>query len=128
MTVHEAVNQGMEEEMERAGKVFLLGEEVALYDGVSQGLWKKYGDKRTIDTPVSESGFAGIAVGAVLAGLRPICEFIPFYASHLPAYKLSYQDLLHVRRPSAGALSLQGAQGRPSRRSCPRLTVLCCLI
>lgn len=45
VTVHEAVNQGMEEEMERAGKVFLLGEEVALYDGVSQGLWKKYGDK-----------------------------------------------------------------------------------
>ena len=68
----------MEEEMERAGKVFLLGEEVALYDGVSWGLWGKYGDKRIIDTPVSESDFAGIAVGAVLAGLRPICEFMPF--------------------------------------------------
>ena len=131
MTVREAINQGMDEELERDEKVFLLGEEVAQYDGaykVSRGLWKKYGDKRIIDTPISEMGFAGIAVGAVLAGLRPICEFIPFYASHLPAYKLSYQDLLHVRRPSAGALSLQGAQWRPSRRSCPILTVLCCLI
>ena len=78
MRVHEAINQGMEEEMERAGKVFLPGEEVALYDSVSRGLWKEYGDKRIMDTPVSESGFAGIAVGAVLAGLRPICEFMPF--------------------------------------------------
>ncbi|KAB0370900.1 hypothetical protein FD755_017309 [Muntiacus reevesi] len=66
VTVHEAINQGMEEETERAGKAFLLGEEVALYDG------------RVIDTPVSESDFAGIAAGAVLAGLRPICEFMPF--------------------------------------------------
>lgn len=62
----------MEEETERAGKVFLLGEEVALYDGVS------WACGRIIDTPVSESDFAGIAVGAVLAGLRPICEFMPF--------------------------------------------------
>lgn len=60
-------------------------------------------------------GFAGYFIGAVLAGLRPIVNLYPFYASHLPAYKLSYQDLLHVRRPSAGALSLQGAQWRPQQ-------------
>lgn len=59
----------MDEEMERDEKVFLLGEEVAQYDGaykVSRGLWKKYGDKRVIDTPITEMGFAGIAAGAAM--------------------------------------------------------------
>ncbi|XP_006892258.1 PREDICTED: pyruvate dehydrogenase E1 component subunit beta, mitochondrial isoform X2 [Elephantulus edwardii] len=81
VTVRDAINQGMDEEMERDEKVFLLGEEVAQYDGaykVSRGLWKKYGDKRIIDTPISEMGFTGIAVGAAMAGLRPICEFMTF--------------------------------------------------
>ena len=67
--------------MERDEKVFLMGEEVAQYDGaykVSRGLWKKYGDKRVIDTPITEMGFAGIATGAAFAGLRPICEFMTF--------------------------------------------------
>ncbi|KAH0951088.1 hypothetical protein HN011_002123 [Eciton burchellii] len=71
----------LDEEMERDEKVFLLGEEVALYDGaykVSRGLWKKYGDKRVIDTPITEAGFTGIAVGAAMAGLRPVCEFMTF--------------------------------------------------
>ncbi|XP_004392993.1 PREDICTED: pyruvate dehydrogenase E1 component subunit beta, mitochondrial-like [Odobenus rosmarus divergens] len=81
VTVREAINQSMDEELERDEKVFLLGEEVAQYDGaykVSRGLWKKHGDKRIIDTPISEMGFAGIAVGAAMAGLRPICEFMTF--------------------------------------------------
>uniref|UniRef100_A0A2K5EBZ9 Pyruvate dehydrogenase E1 component subunit beta n=1 Tax=Aotus nancymaae TaxID=37293 RepID=A0A2K5EBZ9_AOTNA len=81
VTVRDAINQGMDEELERDEKVFLLGEEVAQYDGaykVSRGLWKKYGDKRIIDTPISEMGFAAIAVGAAMAGLRPICEFMTF--------------------------------------------------
>ncbi|KXJ12246.1 Pyruvate dehydrogenase E1 component subunit beta, mitochondrial [Exaiptasia diaphana] len=76
MSVREALNAAMEEEMKRDDKVFLLGEEVALYDGaykVSKGLHKKFGDTRIIDTPISEMGFAGIA-----AGLRPICEFMTF--------------------------------------------------
>lgn len=79
MTVRDALNQAMDEEIRRDDKVFLLGEEVAQYDGaykVSKGLWKKYGDKRIIDTPITEMGFAGIAVGAAFAGLRPICEFM----------------------------------------------------
>ncbi|XP_054708035.1 pyruvate dehydrogenase E1 component subunit beta, mitochondrial-like [Uloborus diversus] len=79
--VRDALNAAMDEEMERDERVFLLGEEVAMYDGaykVSRGLWKKYGDKRVIDTPITEIGFAGIAVGAALAGLRPICEFMTF--------------------------------------------------
>ncbi|XP_008319289.2 pyruvate dehydrogenase E1 component subunit beta, mitochondrial [Cynoglossus semilaevis] len=81
VTVRDALNQAMDEELERDERVFLLGEEVAQYDGaykVSRGLWKKYGDKRIIDTPISEMGFAGIAVGSAMAGLRPICEFMTF--------------------------------------------------
>ncbi|XP_078065676.1 pyruvate dehydrogenase E1 component subunit beta, mitochondrial [Mustelus asterias] len=81
LTYRDALNQAMDEEIERDETVFLLGEEVAQYDGaykVSRGLWKKWGDKRIIDTPISEIGFAGIAVGAAMAGLRPICEFMTF--------------------------------------------------
>ncbi|KAG8231772.1 hypothetical protein J437_LFUL010747 [Ladona fulva] len=81
LTVREALNAALDEEMERDERVFLLGEEVAMYDGaykVSKGLWKKYGDKRILDTPITEMGFAGIAVGAAMAGLRPVCEFMTF--------------------------------------------------
>ncbi|KAM4654540.1 pyruvate dehydrogenase E1 component subunit beta, mitochondrial isoform 3-T3 [Amazona ochrocephala] len=81
VTVRDALNQALDEELERDERVFLLGEEVAQYDGaykISRGLWKKYGDKRVIDTPISEMGFAGIAVGAAMAGLRPVCEFMTF--------------------------------------------------
>jgi pyruvate dehydrogenase E1 component beta subunit len=79
--VRDALNQAIDEEMERDERVFILGEEVAHYDGaykVSRGLWKKFGEKRVIDTPISEMGFTGIAVGAAMAGLRPICEFMTF--------------------------------------------------
>ncbi|XP_045449040.1 pyruvate dehydrogenase E1 component subunit beta, mitochondrial isoform X1 [Melitaea cinxia] len=81
VTVRDALNQAIDEEMERDDRVFVLGEEVAQYDGaykVTRGLWKKYGDRRVIDTPITEIGFAGIAVGAAFAGLRPICEFMTF--------------------------------------------------
>lgn len=77
----DALNKAMDEEMERDERVFLIGEEVAMYDGaykVSRGLWKKYGDKRVIDTPITEAGFCGMAVGAAMGGLRPICEFMTF--------------------------------------------------
>lgn len=81
MTVRDALNSAMDEEMERDDRVYIMGEEVAMYDGaykISRGLWKKYGDKRVIDTPITEIGFAGIAVGSGMAGLRPICEFMTF--------------------------------------------------
>uniref|UniRef100_A0A6G1SHL3 Pyruvate dehydrogenase E1 component subunit beta n=1 Tax=Aceria tosichella TaxID=561515 RepID=A0A6G1SHL3_9ACAR len=77
----DALNKAMDEEMERDERVFVIGEEVAMYDGaykVSRGLWKKYGDKRVIDTPITEAGFCGMAVGAAMGGLRPICEFMTF--------------------------------------------------
>jgi len=81
MTVRDALNSALDEEMEKDERVFILGEEVALYDGaykVTRGLWKKYGDKRVIDTPITEMGFTGIAVGAAMAGLKPVCEFMTF--------------------------------------------------
>ncbi len=71
----------MDEELARDGKVFLIGEEVAQYQGaykISKGLLQKYGPTRIIDTPITESGFTGMAVGAALYGLRPICEFMTF--------------------------------------------------
>jgi len=81
MTVRDALNSALDEELERDEKVFVMGEEVAQYDGaykVTRGLWKKYGDKRVIDTPITEMGFAGICTGAAMAGLRPVCEFMTF--------------------------------------------------
>jgi len=81
--VRDALNMAMDEEMEADEGVVLIGEEVAQYDGaykVSRGLWRKYGDKRVIDTPITEMGFTGMAVGAAFAGrgMKPICEFMTF--------------------------------------------------
>ncbi|MDX8394438.1 MAG: pyruvate dehydrogenase complex E1 component subunit beta [Mariprofundales bacterium] len=79
ITFREALNQAMCEEMQRDERVFLMGEEVAEYNGaykVSQGMLAKFGDKRVIDTPITELGFAGLGVGAAMAGLRPIIEFM----------------------------------------------------
>ncbi len=81
MTVREALRDAMAEEMRRDPTVFLLGEEVAEYQGaykISQGLLDEFGAKRVIDTPITEHGFAGLGVGAAFAGLRPIIEFMTF--------------------------------------------------
>src|SRR5512144_390088 len=77
----EAVCEAMSEEMRRDESVYLMGEEVAEYNGaykVSKGMLAEFGAKRVIDTPIAELGFAGIAVGAAMNGLRPICEFMTF--------------------------------------------------
>lgn len=81
MTVREALRDGMAEEMQRDTRVFLMGEEVAEYNGaykVSQGLLDEFGPKRVIDTPITEEGFTGLGVGAAFGGLRPIIEFMTF--------------------------------------------------
>lgn len=81
MTFREALNQAMDEEMARDERVFLLGEEVAEYHGaykVSKGLLAKYGPLRVLDTPITELGFTGLGVGAAMAGLRPIVEWMTF--------------------------------------------------
>ena len=81
MTVREALRDAMAEEMRRDGDVFVMGEEVAEYQGaykVTQGLLQEFGARRVIDTPITEHGFAGLGVGAGLAGLKPIVEFMTF--------------------------------------------------
>ncbi|KAF2209514.1 hypothetical protein CERZMDRAFT_61233, partial [Cercospora zeae-maydis SCOH1-5] len=81
MTVREALNEALVEELSANPKVFVLGEEVAQYNGaykVTKGLLDKFGDKRVIDSPITESGFCGLTVGAALAGLHPVCEFMTF--------------------------------------------------
>jgi pyruvate dehydrogenase E1 component beta subunit len=81
ITYRQALNEALAEELERDPNVFLMGEEVAEYNGaykVSQGLLERFGAKRIIDTPISENGFAGLGVGAAMVGLRPIIEFMTF--------------------------------------------------
>ena len=77
----EALNQAMTEEMERDPRIFLMGEEVAEYNGaykVSEGMLEKFGAERVVDTPIAELGFVNVGVGAALAGLRPIIEVMTF--------------------------------------------------
>lgn len=103
MTVRDALGMAMDEEMTRDPDVFLIGEEVAQYHGaykVSRGLWEKYGDKRVVDTPITEIGFAGLAVGAALSGLKPICEFMTF--------NFSMQAIDHVVNSAAKVLYMSG--------------------
>ncbi|EJK70442.1 hypothetical protein THAOC_08200 [Thalassiosira oceanica] len=79
MTVRDAINSAIDEEMDRDEKVYVLGEEVAQYDGaykVTKGLYQKYGAKRVIDTPITEMGFTGMAIGSAYKDLRPIVEFM----------------------------------------------------
>ena len=86
ITMREALNQAMREEMRRDADVFLMGEEVAAYQGaykVSKGLLEEFGEKRIIDSPITELGFAGLGVGAAMAGLRPVIEFMTFNFSIL---------------------------------------------
>jgi pyruvate dehydrogenase E1 component beta subunit len=86
ITYREALNQALAEEMERDPDVFLMGEEVGLYNGaykVSKGLLERFGEMRVVDTPITELGFAGVGVGAAMVGLRPIIEFMTFNFSIL---------------------------------------------
>src|ERR671928_1430433 len=81
MTMREALNQALREELRRDENVFLMGEEVAAYQGaykVTKGLLEEFGEKRVIDTPITELGFAGLGVGAAMVGLRPVVEFMTF--------------------------------------------------
>src|SRR5690606_13044771 len=78
-TVREALREAMAEEMRRDEDVFVMGEEVAEYQGaykITQGLLQEFGDRRVVDTPITEHGFAGVGVGAAFAGLKPIVEFM----------------------------------------------------
>ena len=81
ITYREALNHALREEMERDDRVFLIGEEVGVYGGaykVSQGLLEKFGERRVVDTPICESGFTGVGIGAAMVGLRPVVEMMTF--------------------------------------------------
>ena len=104
-TVREALRDAMAEEMRKDDDVFLMGEEVAEYQGaykISQGLLDEFGAKRVIDTPITEHGFAGIAVGAAFGGLRPIVEFMTF--------NFAMQAIDHIINSAAKTLYMSGGQ------------------
>ncbi len=104
----EALRAAMVEEMERDDKVFLMGEEVAEYDGaykVSEGMLAQFGAKRVIDTPISENGFAGLGVGAALNGLRPIIEFMTFNFSFVAIDQI-INNAAKIRYMSGGQFKL----------------------
>jgi pyruvate dehydrogenase E1 component beta subunit len=87
-TYREALKNALSEEIERDDNVLILGEEVAQYNGaykVTEGLWKKFGDRRIVDTPISEAGFIGMAIGASMLGLRPVVELM-FWSFAYVAY------------------------------------------
>ncbi|MDP5327788.1 MAG: pyruvate dehydrogenase complex E1 component subunit beta [Paracoccaceae bacterium] len=104
-TVREALREAMAEEMRRSPEVFLMGEEVGEYQGaykISQGLLDEFGAKRVIDTPITEHGFAGIAVGASFGGLRPIVEFMTF--------NFAMQAIDQIINSAAKTLYMSGGQ------------------
>jgi pyruvate dehydrogenase E1 component beta subunit len=104
-TVREALRDGMSEEMRRDDAVFLMGEEVAEYQGaykISQGMLDEFGVRRVIDTPITEHGFAGIATGAAFGGLRPIVEFMTF--------NFAMQAMDHIINSAAKTLYMSGGQ------------------
>jgi len=105
MTIREALRDAMAEEMRRDPDVFLMGEEVAEYQGaykVSQGLLQEFGGKRVIDTPITEHGFAGIGIGAAMAGLKPIVEFMTF--------NFAMQAMDQIINSAAKTLYMSGGQ------------------
>lgn len=106
-TVRDALRDAMAEEMRRDDRVFLIGEEVAQYQGaykVSRDLLQEFGERRVIDTPITEHGFAGLGVGAAMAGLKPIVEFMTF--------NFAMQAIDHIINSAAKTLYMSGGQIR----------------
>ncbi len=103
----DALNQAFAEEIERDENVVLIGEEVAQYDGaykVTRGLWEKYGDKRVVDTPISEAAFIGMGIGACMLGLRPVIELM-FWSFCTVAYDQIVNNAAQVRYMSGGLIN-----------------------
>lgn len=108
ISYREAVNQAIAEEMERDEKVFLMGEEVAEYQGaykVTRDLLQRFGPKRVIDTPISEAGFSGLGIGASMLGLRPIVEFMTWSFSFV-AFDQIANNAGNIRYMSGGLINL----------------------
>lgn len=108
LSIREALNEALAEEMEQDESIFLMGEEVGYYDGaykVSRGLLERFGEKRVIDTPIAENGFAGLGVGAAIAGLRPVIEFMTWNFS-LIAIDQVVNSAAKMRYMSGGAFKV----------------------
>lgn len=108
LTYREALREAMAEEMERDERVFLMGEEVGHYNGaykVSEGLLDRFGERRVVDTPIAETGFAGIGVGSAMVGLRPIIEFMTWNFS-LCAFDQVVNNAAKLRYMSGGQFTL----------------------
>ena len=103
--MREAIRDAISEEMKKNDKVFIIGEEVGEYQGaykVTQGLLEEFGDKRVVDTPISEQGFTGLAIGSAFKGLRPIVEFMTF--------NFSMQAIDQIINSAAKTLYMSGGQ------------------
>ena len=108
LSFREALREAMVEEMERDESIFLMGEEVGHYNGaykVSEGMLERFGERRVIDTPIAETGFAGVGIGAAMIGLRPIIEFMTWNFS-LPAYDQLINNAAKLRYMSNGQFTL----------------------
>jgi pyruvate dehydrogenase E1 component subunit beta len=108
VTYREAVKSALAEEIERDENVFILGEEVAQYNGaykITEGLWKRFGDKRLVDTPISEAGFLGMGIGAAMLGLRPVMELM-FWSFAYVAFDQIINNAGCIRYMSGGLVNL----------------------
>jgi pyruvate dehydrogenase E1 component beta subunit len=107
ITYREALRHAFDEEIQRDPNVVLIGEEVAQYDGaykVTEGLWKKHGDKRVVDTPISEAAFIGMGIGASMLGLRPVMELM-FWSFCTVAYDQIVNNAAQIRYMSGGLIN-----------------------
>ncbi|MEK7954099.1 alpha-ketoacid dehydrogenase subunit beta [Luteolibacter soli] len=107
LTYREALREGLDEEIARDPNVVIMGEEVAQYNGaykVTQGLWEKWGDKRIVDTPISEAGFIGMGIGASMLGVRPVMELM-FWSFHSVAFDQLVNNAACVRYMSGGLIN-----------------------
>ena len=107
ISYRDAINQALDEELARDENVVIMGEEVAQYNGaykVTQGLWKKWGDKRVVDTPISEAGFIGMGIGASMLGVRPVMELM-FWSFAYVAWDQMINNAASVRYMSGGKIN-----------------------
>lgn len=108
LTYREAIREGLDEELARDENVVIMGEEVAQYNGaykVTEGLWAKWGDKRVVDTPISEAGFIGMGIGASMLGIRPVMELM-FWSFHSVAFDQLVNNAACVRYMAGGLINV----------------------
>jgi pyruvate/2-oxoglutarate/acetoin dehydrogenase E1 component len=117
ITYRDAIREALDEEIARDPMVVVMGEEVAQYNGaykVTQGLWDKWGDKRLVDTPISEAGFIGMGIGASMLGVRPVMELM-FWSFYTVAWDQIVNNGAMVRYMSGGKINCAHRHPRPGQ-------------